>query len=183
MNEVECLKSIREASYLIFKDSLEKYGPSFFEFRLTSITDQIFIKLLRIKQYECAGKFEVNESVEETYMAAINYSIIAVMMMKGENLISTDQILNSYKAIFDEVENLRLKKNSDYSDAWKKIRISSMTDIMIVKIRRLKTLEDIGSHAVASDGKPDEVLIGKIKDCYVDILNYSLYSLLRLNHC
>lgn len=155
----------------VFEQSLDKYGPSFLDFRLTSLTDQIFIKLLRIKNFEESGTLKVDESIRETYLAAVNYSIIALMLIKSPKIDSLSQIKNLYSTVVEESNSLRENKNSDYAEAWKLIRISSMTDIMIVKVRRLKTLEDLENN---------EVVNQSIKDCYTDILNYSVYSLLRL---
>lgn len=161
----------------IFQKKNQDYGPSWTIFRLPSITDQIYIKANRIRTIEEKQESKVGESVEDSYLAIINYCIMALIQYERYTLkeeISNDaETLLSY---YDKKVNLAFEtlqaKNHDYGEVWRSLRVSSMTDLILVKIERIKQMEDNSTQSGISED---------VDGNYIDILNYAIFSLILLN--
>jgi hypothetical protein len=142
--------------------------------RLPSITDQIFIKASRIRNIQEKGVQMVEDSIESEFIGIINYCVIAIIQAKMEGQdIGIDLNIKELEKLYEEAifENLTLlsQKNHDYDEAWRTMRISSITDIILMKIHRLKQIENNNGKTVVSEG---------IEANYRDMLNYSVFALI-----
>lgn len=167
------LASCRE----IFKNKTLDYGTSWRIFRPSSLTDQIFIKAQRIRTIQETGINAVGDDINGEFRAIANYCITALIQIK-EDLPSTELSLSPEKAIdlYDKyaqaATELMMLKNHDYGEAWRDMRVSSLTDLILSKILRIKQIEDNSGQTIASEG---------VDGNYFDILNYSIFSLIHLN--
>ncbi len=160
----------------VFSDKLKDYGASWRIFRPTSLTDQIYIKANRIRNIQIKGSHEVDEGITPEFIGIINYSVIALIQLElsfGEAAnLSPEKCLELYDKYTSSAHELMKKKNSDYGEAWRNLRISSMVDLILTKILRLKQIEDNNGKTIASEG-PDAN--------YYDILNYAVFSMIRMD--
>ncbi len=159
----------------IFIKKTKDYGTAWRILRPTSLTDQLYIKAERIRSIEETGDNKVGESVEGEYIALVNYSIMAMIQLelpRNEGLeLELDMATNLYDQKMNITRDLMMKKNHDYGEAWRNMRISSITDLILQKLLRVKQIED-------NDGK---TLISEGLDAnYMDIINYALFALIRL---
>lgn len=158
----------------IFNDKAILYGASWRVFRLGSIIDQIFIKIKRIRQLEITKDNQVGEDKKDPYIAMINYSIIGLIQLElpviSKSDLSTSITMKLYKKYYVNAWNLLEKKNHDYGEAWRDMYIESFTDLILVKINRLKQIFE-------SNEKNDAPII----DAYYDIINYSIFALIKIN--
>lgn len=159
---------------MVFKAKNEDYGPSWKILRMSSLTDQILIKASRIRSIEEKGSQEVSDPIDEDYMGLINYSIIALMQM---TLLSEDRpnyswehISDRYHAITNQIRTLLEKKNSDYGEIWREMQISSYTDMILMKVERLKQIHQHNNQVKISEG---------MDSIYQDIVNYSIFALIK----
>lgn len=158
----------------IFAKKLRDYGTSWRMFRIASITDQIFIKAQRIRTLESKGVSKVGDDIRSEYLGIVNYSIIALIQLELTDNdpmeLLADKAMNLYdkyaKAAFELMEN----KNHDYGEAWRDMRVSSLTDMILVKLLRIKQIEDNQGQTIASEG---------IDANYFDIINYAIFALIR----
>lgn len=152
------------------------YGTAWRILRQTSITDQIYIKAKRIKSIEEKGTQKIDEGVEGEYAGIINYCIIALIQMelpKEEELeISTDTLADLFDKKAKWAKNLMEDKNHDYGEAWRDMRISTYTDLILMKLLRIKQIEDNKGKTLISEG---------VDANFLDIINYSVFALIRLN--
>jgi len=159
----------------IFTKKMKDYGIAWRILRPTSITDQIFIKAQRIRSIEMKGTMKVNEDSRSGYIGIINYCIMAlIQLQKGiseEDDLNPEKTLQLYLAGFNEAKNLMLNKNHDYDEAWRSMRISSITDLILMKIRRTKQIEDHAGKTIISEG---------IEANYLDMINYAVFALIKL---
>ena len=159
----------------IFEKKSLDYGPSWRILRPSSLTDQIFIKAQRIRTIQETGENKVGESFEDAFMAIVNYCIMAIIQIRHEAKInddmSIDQAFIAYKAIGKEAFELMQKKNHDYGEAWRDMRVSSLTDLILTKVLRIKQIEDNEGLTLVSEG---------IEGNYFDMLNYSVFALIHL---
>ncbi|KOY85154.1 hypothetical protein AD998_02405 [bacterium 336/3] len=162
----------------LFIKKHQDYGSSWRILRLPSLTDQIFIKANRIRSIQEAGTQQIADDVRLEFVAMINYAIIALIQIelkenKNDNLdLSLEEVTQSYNFHAQNTLDLLMKKNHDYGEAWRQMRVSSMTDLILMKIKRIKQIEDNQGVTVASEG---------IDANYQDILNYSVFCLIQLN--
>lgn len=160
----------------LFMKKMQDYGPSWTVLRMPSITDQIFIKIQRIRSIEEKGKQKIEEGIESEFKGILNYSVIALIQLhrlKNENLEpSHEEIETLYDTLIEEIKSLLEKKNHDYGEAWREIRISSITDLMLQKIMRIKQIEDNEGKVLVSEG---------VDAGYQDLVNYSVFALIRLS--
>jgi len=162
----------------LFTKKHQDYGSSWRILRLPSLTDQIFIKANRIRSIQEAGTQQIADDVRLEFVAMINYAIIALIQIelqakKVENLdLSLEEVAKSYDFHAQSTLDLLMKKNHDYGEAWRQMRVSSMTDLILMKIKRIKQIEDNQGLTVASEG---------VEAGYQDILNYSVFCLIQLN--
>lgn len=159
----------------IFERKNTDYGTSWRLFRPQSITDQIFIKAQRIRNIETSGQNLVGEDIESEFMGIVNYSIIALIQLQliDEKRDTTDtaEILDLYDYHAHLTRDLMLMKNTDYGEAWREMRVSSFTDLILVKIARIRQIEDNMGKTIASEG---------VSANYQDIINYAIFALIRM---
>jgi hypothetical protein len=160
----------------IFSKKNQDYGPSWAIFRLPSITDQIYIKANRIRTIEEKKESKVGESVEDSYLAIINYCIMALIQYDRYTLnqdIPNDaaNLLKLYDQKVNMAYEVLQSKNHDYGEVWRSMRVTSITDLILVKIERIKQMEDnAGKSEISED----------VDGNYIDILNYAVFSLILL---
>ena len=159
----------------IFSKKLRDYGTSWRMFRISSITDQVFIKAQRIRTIEQNGTQKIVDDVRGEYIGIINYSIIALMQMELKDDTRTElpvaETMVLYHKYTAEAKALMENKNHDYGEAWRDMRISSLTDLILVKLLRIKQIEDNEGETISSEG---------IDANYFDIINYAIFALIRL---
>lgn len=159
----------------LFVKKLHDYGASWRIMRPSSLTDQLFIKAKRIRELEITGKALVNEGIRPEFIGLINYGIIGLIQLEkgfADRVdISNDEAVTLYDKHAKEAYELMLRKNHDYGEAWRDMRVSSYTDFILTKIERVKELEDIHGKALVSEG---------IDSNYMDIINYSVFGAIRL---
>ena len=160
----------------LFEKKTRDYGTSWRVLRLPSLTDQIFIKANRIRSVEESGENRVGEDVESEFVAMVNYAVMALMQQDlppddGQDL-PTDKALELYDKHLHRAARLMLDKNHDYGEAWRLMRVGSMVDLILMKLRRIKQIEDNQGHTLVSEG---------VEGGYMDIINYALFCLIRLH--
>lgn len=160
----------------IFVAKLGDYGASWRIMRPSSITDQIFIKAKRIRQIEETGENRVGESVIGEFIAIVNYGIIGLIQLaKGwsdHKDISTEEAVALYDKFMGDTRELMLRKNHDYDEAWRGMRVSSYTDLILTKIERTKEIEQHHGATVVSEG---------IDANYKDMVNYAVFGIIKLS--
>lgn len=159
----------------IFAKKLRDYGTSWRMFRISSITDQVFIKAQRIRTIEQNGTQKINDDIRGEYLGIVNYSIIALIQMELKDdkrmELPVDETLKLYEKYASSAKSLMENKNHDYGEAWRDMRVSSLTDMILVKLFRIKQIEDNQGATIVSEG---------IDANYYDIINYAIFALIRL---
>jgi hypothetical protein len=160
----------------IFSKKTKDYGTAWRILRPSSLTDQIFIKAQRIRTIQETGENKVGESVEQEFVAIVNYCLMAIIQVREKELkeidIDADLAISLFDKYSTEAFDLMMKKNHDYGEAWRDLRVSSLTDLILMKILRVKQIEDNNGATLISEG---------IDANYFDMLNYSVFSLIHLN--
>lgn len=160
----------------IFEKKNQDYGTSWRILRLSSITDQIFIKAQRIRTLQEKGISKIDEGIEPEFIGIINYCVIALIQAKlptdAPIELPFETLKKAYEQQIEEVMALLFNKNHDYGEAWRDIRVSSMTDIILMKLYRIKQIEDNEGKTIISEG---------VKSGYQDIINYAVFCLIKLN--
>ncbi|MEZ4684831.1 MAG: DUF1599 domain-containing protein [Bacteroidia bacterium] len=166
---------IAECRELFMKKSRD-YGTSWTILRLPSVTDQIYIKALRIRQLQEGAENRVGESAENEFKGIINYCIIALMLWErdmGKGVpANPDELQARYDQGVEFAYSTLQAKNHDYGEAWRDMRVSSITDLILMKILRLKQIEDNAGKTIASEG---------VDANYIDMLNYAVFALILLS--
>jgi hypothetical protein len=159
----------------IFKLKVKDYGTSWRIMRLPSLTDQIFIKANRIRTIEDGVVQQVDEGIEPEFIGLVNYCIIALIQLElkeDENLeLDLDYALSLYDKHIQQTKHLMMAKNNDYGEAWRDMRISSYTDLILMKINRIKQIESNDGSTLISEGNDSH---------YTDIINYAVFGLIKL---
>lgn len=159
----------------LFQKKMKDYGPSWRIMRSESITDQLFIKANRIRTLEMTGVSKVDEGIEPEFIGIVNYGIIGLIQLmlgaSGGSDISNEKALELYDKFMQETKELMFAKNHDYGEAWRSMRISSYTDLILTKIYRTKQIEDNKGNTLVSEG---------IDANYMDMINYALFGLIKL---
>lgn len=159
----------------LFEKKLKDYGPSWRIMRPTSLTDQIFIKANRIRSLEIKGVSMVNEGIRPEFIGIVNYGIIGLIQLaKGfsdTTDITNEEALELYDKYMKETKELMYAKNHDYDEAWRSMRISSYTDLILMKLYRTKQIESHDGKTLVSEG---------IDANYMDMVNYALFGLIKL---
>ncbi len=159
----------------LFSKKLQDYGAAWRVLRPSSITDQIYIKVNRIRTLQMTDVKMVDEHEEDEFIAIVNYSIIGLIQLEkgfSENLDEDrTEILKLYDDYAQKAKDLMLRKNHDYGEAWREMRISSITDLIYQKVLRTKQIEDNQGKTVASEG---------IDANYYDMLNYAAFCLIKM---
>ena len=166
----EIISKAKEIFVLKTKD----YGTAWRILRPSSLTDQIFIKASRIRSIQEKKAMQINESTEGEFLAIINYCIMTMIQLENrvnDNDYSMDEeiLFNAYDVKVAETKALMEKKNHDYGEAWRDMRISSMTDLILMKLLRIKQIEENEGKTLISEG---------LDANYQDILNYAVFALI-----
>jgi Nucleotide modification associated domain 1 len=160
----------------LFEKKTRDYGTAWRILRLPSITDQIFIKAQRIRSIQEKGLQKVNDPIKDEFIAIINYCIIALMQMELEGSTSLELTFDELEPLYDRIAsetlNLLQNKNHDYDEAWRDMRVTSITDIILMKLLRVKQIEDNQGKTLVSEG---------IKANYQDMINYAVFALILSN--
>lgn len=155
---------------------LDDYGPSWRLMRPESLTDQILIKANRIRTLETKGESKVGEGILPEFIGIVNYGIIALIQLQlgftDKKDISNERAIEFYDYYRNEVKALMMKKNHDYDEIWRLMRVSSYTDIILSKVMRTKEIEDHEGMAKVSEG---------VDANYMDMINYSIFAIIKLN--
>lgn len=159
----------------LFLKKTADYGTAWRILRPASITDQLYIKALRIRSIEEKGKQQVDDSIESEFSGLVNYSILALIQISLSSEEPLELRPERVSELYDRQveENIRLlaAKNHDYDEAWRLMRISSMTDLILQKLLRIKQIEDNAGQTLVSEG---------LEGNYRDIINYAVFALIRL---
>jgi hypothetical protein len=160
----------------VFMAKMHDYGTAWRILRTTSITDQIYIKASRIRSIEEKGESKVDEGVRPEFIGMINYSVMAMFQLEfgsAEEAHMEETLVGAkYDAYISMARSLMADKNHDYGEAWRQMRISSLTDIILMKLLRIKQIEDNDGHTIMSEG---------LDANYLDIINYSVFALIMLD--
>lgn len=159
----------------IFTKKMKDYGIAWRILRPSSMTDQILIKAQRIRSIEEKGVSKIDEGVRSEYIGIINYCIMGIIQLeKGisdTDDLTEDETLALYKQHFDKAKKLMLDKNHDYDEVWRKMRMSSYTDLILMKLNRTKQIEDNAGKTLISEG---------IEANYLDMINYAVFALIKI---
>lgn len=160
----------------IFVKKTHDYGSAWRILRVTSLTDQIFIKAQRIRTLEEKGESKVGEGIEPEFIGIINYSIMALIQLElgtdAETSMPREKALDIFNKMARKAKDLMEKKNHDYGEAWRNMRVSSFTDLMLMKLLRIKQIEDNKGKTLISEG---------IDANYFDMVNYGVFALIKLD--
>jgi len=160
---------------LFFKKTKD-YGTAWRILRAKSLTDQIFIKAQRIRTLEEKGESKVGEGIEDEFIGILNYSIMALIQMElGDNEemeLPADRALKLYDNQVAITKDLMMKKNHDYGEAWRDMRVSSFTDLILMKLLRIKQIEDNKGQTLVSEG---------IDSGYRDMINYAVFAMIQMS--
>ena len=159
----------------VFINKMMDYGSSWRILRTASLTDQIYIKANRIRSIEQKGIQKIAEGIRPEFIGIVNYSVIALVQIElgteGELEVDKDEALRLYDRHIRSARELMEDKNHDYDEAWRNMRISSLTDIILMKLMRIKQIEDREGETLVSEG---------VDANYRDIINYALFALIKL---
>jgi hypothetical protein len=160
----------------VFLHKLTDYGASWRIMRPSSVTDQLLIKANRIRSLETKGESRVDEGIRPEFIAIVNYGIIGLIQLEtGVCTDAPDMPVDTAVAQYDkhaaQAEQLMFAKNHDYDEAWRKMRISSCTDLILTKIYRVKQIENNEGQTLVSEG---------VASNYVDMINYALFALIKI---
>lgn len=160
----------------LFEKKLHDYGAAWRIMRPSSVTDQIFIKANRIRSIEVKGISMIDEGIRSEFIAIVNYGIIGLIQLdlgySEKDDLTVDKALELYDTYSKKALELMLAKNHDYGEAWRSMRISSYTDLILMKIYRTKQIEELDGDTLVSEG---------IDANYMDMINYSVFGLIKLD--
>ncbi len=159
----------------IFADKQKDYGTAWRILRTTSLTDQIYIKANRIRSIQIKGEQKVAEGLVPEFVGIVNYSIMALIQLELGIAESADLdgglVAELYDKYLYEARDLMLNKNHDYDEAWRNMRVSSLDDIILMKLLRVKQIENNMGKTLVSEG---------LDANYFDIINYAVFALIKL---
>ncbi len=159
----------------IFIKKMKDYGSAWRILRTSSLTDQIFIKAKRIRSIEDKGISKVDEGIKSEYIGIVNYALMALVQLElgeGENTeLPFDECLTLYRKHFYAAKSLMENKNHDYDEAWRDMRLSSLTDLILMKLLRTKQIENNNGKTLISEG---------IDANYADMVNYAVFALIKI---
>ncbi|WP_297089620.1 DUF1599 domain-containing protein [uncultured Draconibacterium sp.] len=158
----------------IFSQKMTDYGTAWRILRPTSLTDQIYIKAQRIRSIEEKGVTKVGEGVKPEFIGIINYCIMGLIQLElgpSDEEIPNSKIQELYDTYFEQAKKLMMDKNHDYGEAWRNMRISSYTDLILMKIQRTKQIEDNKGKTLISEG---------IDANYMDMINYAVFAMIKI---
>ncbi|MCI7400000.1 MAG: DUF1599 domain-containing protein [Prevotella sp.] len=176
MNTKQEFETAMDTCRTLFEKKLHDYGASWRILRPSSLTDQLFIKAKRIRSLEIKKISLVDEGILPEFIALINYGIVGLIQLEKGFADSVDIDVNEAMALYDrhakEALELMLRKNHDYDEAWRNMRVSSYTDFILTKIQRVKEIEDLDGDTLVSEG---------IDANYMDIINYAVFGVIKIN--
>jgi hypothetical protein len=159
----------------IFTNKMKDYGIAWRILRPSSMTDQIYIKAQRIRSIEQKGISKIDEGVRSEYIGIVNYCIMALIQMEKGTSETDDlteaETLDLYTHYFTQAKDLMMDKNHDYDEAWRNMRMSSYTDLILMKLKRTKQIEDNLGKTLISEG---------IEANYLDMINYAVFALIKI---
>lgn len=159
----------------IYFKKLHDYGAAWRILRPASLTDQILIKANRIRSIQETGVNMVDEDIRSEFIAIVNYGIIGLIQLEKGNTVNEDLSVEDAIILYDKYSkqsrDLMLAKNHDYGEAWRQMRISSLTDIILMKINRTKQIESLNGATLISEG---------VDANYMDMINYSVFALIKI---
>jgi hypothetical protein len=162
----------------IFMAKMRDYGSAWRILRPSSLTDQIYIKANRIRSIEAKGMQKISEGIKPEYIGIVNYSVIALIQLgpdpQKESDLGIEEIEKLYDTYISKAKTLMLDKNHDYGEAWRNMRLSSLTDIILMKLNRIKQIEDNDGKTFVSEG---------VESNYYDIINYAVFALIKIVEC
>lgn len=168
--------TVQENCSQLFAQKLQDYGAAWRILRLPSLTDQIFIKAQRLRSIESKGTQLIQDSIEGEYIGIYNYSIMALVQLElgvaHQIDVHPELALEKFTAHANETKALMVRKNHDYGEAWRDMRISSLTDLILQKLLRIKQIEDNKGKTLASEG---------LEANYADMANYAAFALIKMN--
>ena len=161
----------------LFSKKTIDYGTAWHILRLPSLTDQIYIKAQRIRSLQETGVNKVGEGIIPEFIGIVNYSVMALIQLEVgvaetmDEMLPADEAIKLYTKYLNQAKELMMNKNHDYGEAWRKMRISSLTDIILMKLLRIKQIEDNQGKTLVSEG---------LDANYYDMINYAMFALIRL---
>jgi hypothetical protein len=160
----------------MFLKKNQDYGTAWRILRTSSLTDQIFIKANRIRTIQLTGENKVGEGIEPEFVGIINYCVMALIQLelKEDERLELDsmEVIKLYDKMLAQTKSLMESKNHDYGEAWRDMRVSSLTDLILMKLLRVKQIEDNQGKTIVSEG---------IDANYMDMINYSVFALILLS--
>lgn len=161
----------------VFLNKMKDYGTSWRILRTPSITDQIYIKAQRIRSIDDKGSHKVAEGIRPEFIGIVNYSVIALIQLElgyEENLLLPPEKGHAlYDKFIYSARDLMLDKNHDYGEAWRNMRLGSLTDIILMKLMRIKQIEDNLGKTSVSEG---------VEANYYDMINYAIFALIKMEY-
>ena len=174
LNTEQEFKEVLQECEALFTKKLHDYGASWRILRPSSLTDQLFIKAKRIRSIEITGENLVGDDIRQEFIALINYGIIGLIQLERPYVdtvdITPEEAIALYQGFAKTTYNLMLKKNHDYGEAWRDMRVSSYTDFILNKIQRVKEIEQLNGNTLVSEG---------IDANYMDIINYAVFGAIK----
>ncbi|MDB4582598.1 DUF1599 domain-containing protein [Draconibacterium sp.] len=158
----------------IFSKKMADYGTAWRILRSTSLTDQIYIKAQRIRSLEEKGVSKVGEGIKPEFIGIINYCIMGLIQLElgpSDKEMPNNKTMELYDSYFEQAKTLMLAKNHDYGEAWRNMRISSYTDLILMKLKRTKQIEDNQGKTIISEG---------IDANYLDMINYAVFAMIKI---
>jgi hypothetical protein len=159
----------------LFEKKMKDYGSAWRILRLPSLTDQIFIKAQRIRSIEDKGTQKIGDSIYGEFVGILNYSVMALIQLdKGiadQPDLNVEEAVTAFSAKAQEAKDLMLAKNHDYGEAWREMRVSSFTDLILQKLLRVKQIEDNKGKTLVSEG---------LDANYLDMINYAVFALIQM---
>lgn len=176
MKTEEQFEKVMEECRALFAKKLHDYGAAWRIMRGTTVTDQLLIKARRIRSLETKSESWVGEGIRPEFIAIVNYSIIGLIQLElgpteCPEEMSQEAALEAYDRHAEEATKLMIRKNHDYDEAWRAMRGTSYTDMILQKIYRTQEIESLGGVTLVSEG---------IDANYMDMMNYAVFALIKL---
>lgn len=177
MNTATQFDQVTKSCYELFAKKAIDYGTAWRILRTSSLTDQIYIKAQRIRSIEEKGVAKIDEGVIPEFIGIINYSVMALIQLEIgvantiEECLPAEEATILFQKYIQNAKSLMMDKNHDYDEAWRKMRVSSLTDIILMKLLRVKQIEDNQGKTIVSEG---------LEANYYDMINYAVFALIKL---
>lgn len=176
MSTEEQFRAVLAECREVFAKKLHDYGAAWRILRIPSLTDQLYIKANRIRSLEMKHESKVGEGIRPEFIGIVNYSVIGLIQLEHgiaekPDDMSVEKALAEYDRLSEATLQLMLRKNHDYDEAWRGMRVSSYTDLILQKIFRTKQIEELDGAVWVSEG---------IDANYMDMMNYAVFGLIKL---